>query len=102
MKNNFTIETAQTFAALSHPKRLEILQILISALPQQVTFGEVQKTTHIPASTLSHHIKEMENGKIISRKTKGSATELLLNLNHLTNILTNLVSTCCQKGDAVD
>ena len=97
-------EIAHTFAALGHPKRMKILELLLATLPNHTTFGEVQKHTEIPASTLTHHLREMENGNIVIRKPDGASTRLTLNLNYLQSILAELMSKCCKNtiGNSID
>ncbi len=104
MKQLSHIEIANTFAALGHPKRMKILELLLKNLPDNLTFGEVQKQTEIPASTLTHHLREMENGNIVIRQPHGAATRLTLNLNYLQDILSGLMSKCCKNtiGNSID
>ncbi len=90
-------EIADTFAALGHPKRIKVLELLLEKLPGDATFGEVQKHTGIAASTLTHHLREMENGNIIIRQPQGTSTRLTLNLNHLQNTLAGLMQQCCKN-----
>lgn len=90
-------EIANTFAALGHPKRMKILELMLEKLPDNLTFGEVQKQTIIPASTLTHHLREMEIGNIICRQPHGTATRISLNLNYLQGILSGLMGKCCKN-----
>ncbi len=99
MKQSKKSNIAKTFAALGNEKRLGILELLLNKLPASLTFGEVQKAIQIPPSTLSHHLQEMEQAKILIRKTSGTSTSLHLDLNYLQSVLNSLMEQCCKKPD---
>ncbi len=89
------IEMAASFAALSHKSRISLFLELLACANSGCRFGELQKSSKIPASTLSHHLNEMEGGGIIERIPVGRATLIRLRLNHLQNILSKMMSQCC-------
>ncbi|MCF6326335.1 MAG: winged helix-turn-helix domain-containing protein, partial [Devosiaceae bacterium] len=95
MKQSNKSNIAKTFAALGNEKRLGILEFLLNKLPVALTFGEVQKATKIPPSTLSHHLQEMEQAKILIREPSGTSTSLHLDLNYLQSVLNSLMEQCC-------
>lgn len=76
------------------------MDILFALMPQAVsglTVGELSKATKIPPSTLAHHLREMELGRIILRRAEGRKTIVkpdLAALNEIANVLTNL---CCTQ-----
>jgi len=98
MNNKNNEKTADTFFALGHVKRVCILEALLKQLPRNMTFGELQKSTRIAPSTLSHHLREMENGNVILQKPEGVSTKVELNLSHLQKILADLMSKCCKNS----
>lgn len=90
-------DIAKAFAALSHSKRIIILEYLLGNSPLQTTFGELQQATKIPASTLTHHIREMERGGVVVREPQGRTTNLKLDTVHLLGILEYLTERCCNN-----
>jgi len=91
-------KVAETFSALGHPKRIYILETLLDGLPHDATFGQIQQSTGIPASTLTHHLREMNNGNITVRKPDGASTRIGLNLSHLQKILAGMMDKCCKNA----
>ncbi len=89
-------QLAQTFSSLSHPKRVSIFNALLKNGRGAVSFGDIQKQTGIPASTLSHHLKEMELGQILIKEPDGTSTKLRLDLEFLQKILSQLMDNCCK------
>ncbi len=93
--------TADTFFALAHSKRICILEILLKQMPRKASFGELQRNTGIAASTLAHHLREMENGNIIIQKPAGASTEIALNLNHLQKSLSDMMDNCSKPMTSI-
>lgn len=89
-------QLAQTFSSLSHPKRVGIFNAMLENGRSAVSFGDIQKLTGIPASTLSHHLKEMELGQILIKEPDGTSTKLRLDLDFLQKILGQLLTNCCK------
>lgn len=88
-------DLATLFAALAHPSRVAILRDLLAHANQGRQFGELSKDLLIPASTLTHHLNEMEKAGILNRETQGRATRLGLNLDALAQALQQLTRLCC-------
>jgi DNA-binding transcriptional ArsR family regulator len=59
-------EIAEIFAALGQVSRLQIVRLLLSAYPQGLPAGEIQKELEIPASTLSHHLDKLRQVGLVS------------------------------------
>jgi Helix-turn-helix domain len=47
---------ADRFSAMGTEPRLRIMQLLLSAHPEGLVVGDVQRALEIPDSTLSHHL----------------------------------------------
>jgi len=71
---------ATFFAAFGHKRRLMICDILLSHGPKGLSFEALQRKTGLAASTLSHHLAQMDKGGVLRRKQKGRATWLAMNL----------------------
>jgi ArsR family transcriptional regulator len=86
---------AQTFSALGHPRRVEVFEHLLRHATSGANFGEIQRATDMPASTLTHHLHEMERGGLVARTVTGRSTNLKLDLTYLQQTLNQLMSMCC-------
>ncbi|MGB7319658.1 MAG: winged helix-turn-helix domain-containing protein [Planktotalea sp.] len=86
---------AESFSALSHASRVDILLALMPHAGQGLSAGELSKRTQIPPSTLAHHLREMETGQVILRIPDGRRTIVKPNLATLTQIAALVSQLCC-------
>lgn len=86
---------AALFGALSSPPRVRVFRILLAHARRQLAFGQLVKASGIPASTLTHHLGEMEKGGILVRHREGRQTLIGLRLDRLQSTLTGLLDECC-------
>ena len=91
-------QLAQAFSALGHPRRIEIFEYLLRHAASGANVGEIQQATEIPASTLSHHLHEMEQGQLVVKTVTGRSTNLKLDLNYLQQTLSHLMGMCCSAN----
>lgn len=90
-------EIATTFSSLSHPSRVDILLCLLPKATSGLTAGEVAQATQIPPSTLAHHLREMEEGRVIIRRQEGRKTIITPCLTTLSSIAAMLTQMCCTQ-----
>ena len=64
--------SALFFDALSHPRRLMLLQILREAGQNGLAIHHLLKRTKLTPATLSFHLGKMQQGRLLQRKTKGT------------------------------
>ncbi len=89
---------ASSFSALSHPLRVRIFGYLLTCQPRPVAFGVLSRELDIPASTLAHHLREMEAGQVVTRRAAGRRTLFAPDLAHLRGVLSDFLEICC-AGD---
>lgn len=77
---------ATFFAAFGHKRRLMICDILLSHGAKGLTFEALQIRTGLAASTLSHHLAQMDRGGVLRRKQKGRSTWLAMNLSQFSEL----------------
>ena len=95
MNKKQQIEFANSFAALGHQSRIAIFLKLLTRANSGVHFGELKVACDIPASTLGHHLNELERGGIIERIPEGRTTLFRPRLSHLNKMLTTMMTHCC-------
>ena len=92
---------ADMFAAMGAEPRLRIMQLLLSAHPQGLVVGDIQKELEIPASTLSHHLDKLKNEELVSVRREGTFLWYTANTEALQEVLSFLYAECCTRNKAV-
>jgi ArsR family transcriptional regulator len=93
--------SADRFAALGAEPRLAILRLLLSAHPDGLIAGEVQKELEIPASTLSHHLEKLKQVGLVNVRRDGTFLWYSANTDALREVLGFLYEECCTRSRAV-
>jgi ArsR family transcriptional regulator len=93
--------SADRFAALGAPPRLEIVRLLLSAHPTGMVAGEVQEELDIPASTLSHHLEKLKQVGMVNVRRVGTFLWYSANTDALREVLGFLYEECCTRSRAV-
>ncbi|MBL4872920.1 MAG: helix-turn-helix transcriptional regulator [Rhodobacteraceae bacterium] len=90
------IDSASTgFSAVGSGPRLQVLTLLVRAGGAGLTTGDIQRKLDIPASTLTHHLKHLANGNVISQVKQGRAMFNIANYDHLHALAEFLLIECC-------
>lgn len=89
------ITISQMFSALAHPSRVEILMALLSANEKGIAMGNLSDMLDIPASTLKHHLVEMEQAGVIKRRNEGRKSMFTADTVKLNNVIQLLTQICC-------
>lgn len=88
------------FSALGHPRRLEVLRLLIRHAPGGLKAGEIAQAFEQPASTMSTHLRILADAGLISSERKGREIYFAPNIDRLGGLVLFLVADCC-GGEAV-
>lgn len=93
-------KATECLVALGHHNRLEIFRFLIRGGQTGKTIGEIQKKFLMPPSTLSHHIKTLENVHLIERDKQGTTHHCTANFNLMLDLVSYLFNECCADRDS--
>ena len=96
------IRYADMFAAMGAEPRLRIMRLLLTAHPQGLVVGDIQKELEIPASTLSHHLDKLKNEELVNVRREGTFLWYTANTEALQEILNFLYAECCTRNKAVN
>lgn len=86
---------AQGFAAAGSASRLQVLHVLVRAGNEGLTISEIQQRTHIPASTLAHHLKFLAAGGLIIQQKQGRSVMNRADYDHIEALAAFLTHECC-------
>ena len=92
-------QAALGFAAAGSEHRLDVLRTLVRAGPKGLTVGEIRDRTGMPASTLAHHLRYLNDGGLIEQHRTGRSVVNRAVFDRIQKLADFLVSECC--ADAV-
>lgn len=86
------------FGALSQTTRLEIFRLLIRQGPSGCPAGTIGDALSVSPSTLSFHLKELEQAGLAASRRDGRRIFYTANYAGIRELISFLMSDCCQ-GD---
>ena len=81
--------------ALAQDSRLRVFQLLMTAGDQGMSAGCIAEKTHISPTTLSFHLKELQQAELINSQRNGRSIIYQLNTSSYRALLTFLTIDCC-------
>ena len=97
-----TTDIAATFAALGQPSRLNIVRLLLSAHPQGLPAGEIQRELEITASTLSHHLEKLRQVGVVTATKDRQWIWYAVQPQVLKQLIDFLFEECCTRNHVVE
>jgi ArsR family transcriptional regulator, arsenate/arsenite/antimonite-responsive transcriptional repressor len=92
---------ADMFSAMGTEPRLRIMQLLLSAHPEGLVVGDVQRELDIPNSTLSHHLDKLKNEGLVNVQRESTFLRYTANTEALQELLGFLYAECCTRNKAL-
>jgi len=89
---------ADMFSAMGTEARLRIMQLLLTAHPEGMVVGEIQKELEIPNSTLSHHLDKLRNENLVKVQRESTFLSYTANTEALQELLQFLYAECCTRN----
>lgn len=81
--------------ALGQPTRLEVFRLLVKAGEPGLPFGEIQQTTGVPASTLSHHLATLSRAGLVVQTRQGRQNYSAAAFDAMHALVEFLTAECC-------
>ena len=91
---------ALAFAALGQPTRLELLRTLLGAGPNGLAAGEAAARLGVPPSTLSFHLRALEQAGLIAPTRRGRHLIYAARIATLRDLIAFLADGCCDGEPA--
>jgi DNA-binding transcriptional ArsR family regulator len=85
-------------AALAQETRLDVFRALVQAGGEGLTPSALSKSLGIPSATLSFHLKELKNSRLLSAERNGRSLLYRADFDSTKELLAYLAENCCQ-GD---
>ncbi|NEO84771.1 MAG: winged helix-turn-helix transcriptional regulator [Spirulina sp. SIO3F2] len=102
MDDSAIADIAAAFAALGQPTRLKIVRLLLSAYPQGLPAGEIQKELGIAGPTLSHHLDKLRQVDIVTAKKDRQWIWYSARSQALKHLIDFLFEECCTRNQVLD
>lgn len=90
------IELANRFTALSHPKRLSVLRLLLRRYPDHVPAGEVAAALDLKPNTLSPYLATLLAADLVTQRRAGTSLGYAADPAGLRGLLEVFLAECCQ------
>ncbi len=87
---------SQGFSAIGSEPRLSVLVALVKAGREGLTVGEIRERIGMPPSTMAHHLRILESGKLIRQERRGRAILNFAVIDHIEALAAFLLKECCQ------
>ena len=88
--------TSPGFSAIGSEPRLSVLVALVNAGREGLTVGEIMERIGMPPSTMAHHLRILESGKLIRQERRGRAVLNFAVIDHIEALAAFLLKECCQ------
>jgi len=92
-------EAADGFAAVGSKSRLAVLISLVRAGPPGLTIGQIIDKVGLPASTLAHHLKFLDEGGLILQQKQGRSVINRANYQVIEALADFLLKECCVDSE---
>lgn len=83
-------------AALAQEARLTVFRLLVEAGPEGLAAGAIADSLSMPAATLSFHLKELRNARIVRCERQGRLHIYQPDFTVMNELLGFLTEDCCR------
>tara|TARA_B100001059_G_C17805479_1_gene568858 strand:- start:1424 stop:1735 length:312 start_codon:yes stop_codon:yes gene_type:complete len=83
------------FKAIGSTPRLKVYLQLVKAGNTGLSIGEIHEQLEIPLSTLAHHLRFLENAKLIHQVKNGRSIFTYANFHQAELLVSYLLKECC-------
>ena len=90
------IKLTDRFAALSHPARLDVVQLLVRRYPDKVPAGEIAEVLGLKPNTLSAHLADLMQAGLVTRDRLGTSLRYAADMGGLRAMTDSLLRDCCR------
>jgi DNA-binding transcriptional ArsR family regulator len=89
-------DIVKALAALAQPNRLQLFRQLVVAGQEGATPGQLGEQLGIANATLSFHLKELLNARLVSQERSGRNLIYRAEFGRMNGVLSYLTDNCCQ------
>ena len=90
-----TNSAIQSLTALGHATRLAAFRLLVEAGPAGRMAGEIAEALSVPGATLSFHLKELVNARLVESESRGRNVCYRADFAAMQGLVDYLTHNCC-------
>jgi len=90
-----TKAAVRALAALAQDSRLDVFRLLVQAGPEGLAAGEIAESLGIPASTLSFHVKALQQAGLIESRQASRFIYYSARYAAMNDLIAFLGENCC-------
>ncbi|MEO5763970.1 MAG: metalloregulator ArsR/SmtB family transcription factor [Casimicrobiaceae bacterium] len=95
-----TPDAVNALAALAQDSRLAVFRLLVEQGPTGLAAGAIAERLALPPATLSFHLKELANARLVSARQEGRFIFYRANFERMNALIGFLTQNCCRgSGD---
>lgn len=88
-------DAVTALAALAHDTRLALFRMLARAGDEGISAGNIAEALEIAASTLSHHLSQLEQARLITARRESRHIFYAIAVDNVRALLGYLTDECC-------
>ena len=96
-----TPDAVKALAALAQDSRLAAYRLLVEQGPAGLPAGVIAERLDMPSATLSFHLKELANARLVSARQDGRFVYYAANFGRMNALIGFLTENCCQGAGCV-
>jgi ArsR family transcriptional regulator, arsenate/arsenite/antimonite-responsive transcriptional repressor len=90
------VDALAALAALAQDTRLSVFRYLVTVGPDGAAAGDIGRRMKVAAPTLSFHLKELEQAKLVKARRESRSIIYAVNYERMRGLLSFLLEDCCQ------
>ena len=91
-------EVLGALAALAQDSRLAVYRLLVQRGPEGFSVGEIGEKLDIPGPTLSFHLKELAQARLVTARKESRFVYYTANFARMNHLVAYLTENCCSLG----
>lgn len=96
-----TPDAVKALAALAQDSRLAVYRLLVEQGPAGLSAGTIAERLDMPSATLSFHLKELANARLVSARQDGRFIYYAASFDRMNDLIGFLTENCCQGAECL-